>query len=185
VFGSPRTKAAQIGATGAVSERDGIVPAKAFFASEPPYARYRTFSKAGHSKLTGLHGAGSDMTEHFSPLSRLVAIATSSHAAHVVPPLIAVGERFLTNSHTEEGKMASFETIYRIPSSHVLKTKFHSYGEGVPDSWSHVEYDDGGLFVALYESRARTNYDGGRISDGWKKFDIDGVLVASEDGLLI
>jgi hypothetical protein len=62
------------------------------------------------------------------------------------------------------------------------KTKFHSYGGGVPESWSHVEYDDRGQFVARYESRAHTN-DGGRISDGWKKFDIDGVLVASEDGL--
>jgi hypothetical protein len=79
--------------------------------------------------------------------------------------------------------MASFETIYRIPSSHVLKTKFHSYGGGVPDSWSHVEYDDGGQFVARYESRVYTSDDGGRISDGWKKFDIDGVLVASENGL--
>ena len=79
--------------------------------------------------------------------------------------------------------MASFETIYRIPSSHVLKTKFHSDGGGVPDSWSHVEYDDGGQFVARYESRAHTKYDGRRTSDGWTKFDIDRVLVASEDGL--
>jgi hypothetical protein len=78
--------------------------------------------------------------------------------------------------------MASFETIYRIPSSHVLKTKFHSYGGGVPDSWSHEEYDDEGQFVARYESRAHMN-DGRRTSDGWKKFDLDDVLVASEDGL--
>ena len=79
--------------------------------------------------------------------------------------------------------MASLETIFRIPSSHVLKAKFHSYGAGVPESWSHLEYDGGGEFVARYESRAHTNEDGGRISDGWKKFDIDGVLVASEEGL--
>jgi len=89
----------------------------------------------------------------------------------------------LTDSHAERGKLESFETIYRIPPSHTLRTKFHSYGGGVPDSWSHVEYDDRGQFVARYESRAHTNYDGHRTSDGWTKFDIDGVLVASEDGL--
>jgi hypothetical protein len=81
--------------------------------------------------------------------------------------------------------MPSFETIFRIPSSHILKTKFHSYGGGVPETWNHVEYDDQGQFVARYEGRARTNDDGIRTSDGWKKFDIDGVLVASGDDLAI
>jgi hypothetical protein len=38
------------------------------------------------------------------------------------------------NHHKGEVKMASFETIFRIPSSHVLKAKFHSYGAGVPES---------------------------------------------------
>jgi len=79
--------------------------------------------------------------------------------------------------------MARFETLFRIPSTHFLKTKFHSYGGGVPETWSHEEYDEGGQFVARYESRAHQSYDGIRISDGWKKFDIDSVLVASEDGL--
>jgi hypothetical protein len=76
-----------------------------------------------------------------------------------------------------------FETIYRIPPSHILKTKFHSFGGGVPDSWSHVQYDDPGQFVARYEKQAHTNYDGLQTSDGWKKLDIDGFLVAAEDGL--
>jgi hypothetical protein len=40
----------------------------------------------------------------------------------------------LTNPHTGEVKMANFETIFRIPSSHILKAKFHSYGGGVPES---------------------------------------------------
>lgn len=79
--------------------------------------------------------------------------------------------------------MASFEMIYRIRPSHVLKTKFHSYGGGMPDSWSHEEYDEQGQFVARYESRAYTGHDGGQISDGWMKFDIDDVAMASEDGL--
>lgn len=81
--------------------------------------------------------------------------------------------------------MASFETIYRIPSSHILKTKFHTYGGGVPESWSHEEYDDGGEFVARYEGRAHINDDGVRTSDSWKKFDFNDVLVASEGGLPI
>ena len=79
--------------------------------------------------------------------------------------------------------MASFETIFRIPSSHVLKTRFHSYGGGVPENWSHEEYDDGGAFIARYESRVHTNDAGVRTSDGWKKFDFDDVLVAAEDDL--
>lgn len=33
------------------------------------------------------------------------------------------------------------------------------------------------------KSRAHANDGGSRTSDGWKKFDIDGVLVASEHGL--
>jgi hypothetical protein len=37
-----------------------------------------------------------------------------------------------TYTHMGEVKMASFETIFRIPSSHVLKAKFHSYGAGCP-----------------------------------------------------
>ena len=81
--------------------------------------------------------------------------------------------------------MASFETIFRIPSSHVLKTKSHSYGGGVPENWSHEEYDDGGAFIARYESRVQTNDAGVRTSDGWKKFDFDDVLVAAEDDLPI
>jgi hypothetical protein len=32
--------------------------------------------------------------------------------------------------------MASFEEMFRIPRSHVLKAKFHSYGGEVPESWS-------------------------------------------------
>jgi hypothetical protein len=63
------------------------------------------------------------------------------------------GERASLTRIQGGGKWKSFETIYRIPSSHILKTKFHSYGGGVPDSWSHVEYDDRGQFVARYESR--------------------------------
>jgi hypothetical protein len=51
----------------------------------------------------------------------------------------------------------------------------------VPESWSHVEYDDRGQFVARYESRTHTNDEGRRISDGWQKF--VGGVVASEDGL--
>ena len=82
-------------------------------------------------------------------------------------------------------KMASFETIFRIPSSHVLRAKFHSYGAGVPESWSHEEYDGGGEFVARYESCVHTNDDGVRTSDGWKKFDFEDVLVAAEGDLLI
>ena len=74
--------------------------------------------------------------------------------------------------------MPSFETIFRIPSSHVLRTKFHSYGGGVPESWSHEEYDDGGEFVARYESWVHTNDAGVRTSDVWKKFDFEDVLVA-------
>jgi hypothetical protein len=81
--------------------------------------------------------------------------------------------------------MASFETIFRIPSSHVLKAKFHSYGAGVPESWSHEEYDGGGEFVARYESCVHTNDDGVRTSDGWKKFDFEDVLVAAEGDLPI
>jgi hypothetical protein len=79
--------------------------------------------------------------------------------------------------------MASFETIYRIPSSHVLRTESHSYGDGVPDSSSHVEYDDRGQYVARNERRAHPNEDGRRSSDGRKKFAIDRVLVAFKDGL--
>jgi hypothetical protein len=48
--------------------------------------------------------------------------------------------------------MPSFETIFKIPSSHILKTKFHSYGGGVPESWRHDEYGDEGEFVARYVS---------------------------------
>ena len=81
--------------------------------------------------------------------------------------------------------MASFETIFRIPSSHVLKAKFHSYGAGVPESWSHEEYDGEGEFVARYESCVHTNDDGVRTSDGWKKFDFEDVLVAAEGDLPI
>ena len=88
------------------------------------------------------------------------------------------GER--AQSHKGEVKMASFETIFRIPSSHILQTKFHSYGGGVPESWSHEEYDGGGEFVARYESRVHTNDDGVRTSDGWKKFDLEDVLVAED-----
>jgi hypothetical protein len=84
-----------------------------------------------------------------------------------------------------EVKMASFETIFRIPSSHVLKAKFHSYGAGVPESWSHEEYDGGGEFVARYESCVHTNDDGVRTSDGWKKFDVEDVLIAAEGDLPI
>jgi hypothetical protein len=79
--------------------------------------------------------------------------------------------------------MPSFEQMYRIQPSHVLKIKFHSYGGGVPDSWIHVEYDDGGQFVARYDGRSHHNYDGVRTSDGWEKFDIDGVLVGSGNAL--
>jgi hypothetical protein len=89
------------------------------------------------------------------------------------------------NHHKGEVKMASFETIFRIPSSHVLKAKFHSYGAGVPESWSHEEYDGGGEFVARYESCVHTNDDGVRTSDGWKKFDFEDVLVAAEGDLPI
>jgi hypothetical protein len=77
--------------------------------------------------------------------------------------------------------MASFETIFRIPASHILKTKFHSYGGGVPESWSPEEYSGGGEFIARYESRVHTNDAGVRTSDGWKKFDFDDVLVALQD----
>jgi hypothetical protein len=90
-----------------------------------------------------------------------------------------------TYTHMGEVKMASFETIFRIPSSHVLKAKFHSYGAGVPESWSHEEYDGGGEFVARYESCVHTNDDGVRTSDGWKKFDFEDVLVAAEGDLPI
>jgi hypothetical protein len=79
--------------------------------------------------------------------------------------------------------MTRFEKIFRIPSPHVLETKFHSYGSGLPDRWVHVEYDDRGQFIAQYESRAHINYDGVQISDGWEKFDMDGVLIASAGGL--
>jgi hypothetical protein len=81
------------------------------------------------------------------------------------------------------GEMTRFEKIFRIPSSHVLETKFHSYGSGLPDRWIHVEYDDRGQFIAQYESRAHTNCDGVQTSDGWEKFDIDDVLITSEVGL--
>ena len=117
---------------------------------------------------------------------RPAAIATSPHAAHMVPTLIAARRRARpTRTHMEKVKMASFETIFRIPSSHVLKAKFHSYGAGVPESWSHEEYDGGGEFVARYESRVHTNDDGIRTSDGWKKFDFEDVLVAAEGDLPI
>src|SRR5580692_7954867 len=48
------------------------------------------------------------------------------------------------------GEMTKFEKIFSIPSSHVLETKFHSYGSGLPDRWIHVEYDDRGQFIARY-----------------------------------
>jgi hypothetical protein len=83
-----------------------------------------------------------------------------------------------------EGEMASFETIFGIPPAHVLRTKYHSSGGGRPDSWVLEEYNDEGEFVARYECRTYTD-DGIRISGGLKKFDVDGVLVASEDGLPI
>jgi hypothetical protein len=103
-----------------------------------------------------------------------------------VPALIARRRGARPPTHIwEKLKMASFETIFRIPSSHVLKAKFHSYGGGVPESWNHVEYDDHGRFIARYESRAHTNYDGVRTSDGWKKFDYEDVLIASEGDLPI
>jgi hypothetical protein len=73
--------------------------------------------------------------------------------------------------------MPSFETIFKIPSSQILKTKFHSYGGGVPESWSHDEYGDEGEFVARYESRVHRDDAGVRRSDGWKKFDFEDVLV--------
>ncbi len=76
--------------------------------------------------------------------------------------------------------MASFEKIFRIPSEHSLKIKFHSYGGNRPETWSHVEYDETGHFVARYESRVVRNDDGKPISNGWKKFDINSVLVASD-----
>jgi hypothetical protein len=79
--------------------------------------------------------------------------------------------------------MVSFETIYRIPPSHVLKTRFHSYGDGVPARWTHLEFDEDGRFVARYESLGRASRGRARASGGWKKFDADGVLVASEDDL--
>jgi hypothetical protein len=44
---------------------------------------------------------------------------------------------------------------------------------------------DGGEFVARYESRVHLNDDGVRTSDGWKKFDFNDVLVASDDVLSI
>jgi hypothetical protein len=69
--------------------------------------------------------------------------------------------------------------MYRIPPSHILKTKFHSYGGGVPESWVHVEYDDRGQFVARYEGRSHEDFSGVKTSDGWEKFDIDGLLVAA------
>jgi hypothetical protein len=103
-----------------------------------------------------------------------------------VPALIAHRRRARPPTHIwEKLKMASFETIFRIPSSHVLKAKFHSYGAGVRESWSHEEYDGGGEFVGRYESRVHTNDDGVRTSDGWKKFDFEDVLIAAEGDLPI
>jgi hypothetical protein len=67
-----------------------------------------------------------------------------------------------------------------IRSGHILKTKFTATVGGVLESWSHVESDDRGQFVARYESRTHRN-EGRRISDGWKKFGI-GDVAASEDG---
>src|ERR1700733_12599385 len=123
------------------------------------------------------------MNKQFLRRHRPSAIATSAHSAHMVPALIAAPPASAPNHITYgRSKMASFETIFRIPSSHVLKAKFHSYGGGVPESWSHEEYSGRGEFIARYESRAHLNGDGVRTSDGWKKFDFDDVLVASEDG---
>jgi hypothetical protein len=81
--------------------------------------------------------------------------------------------------------MASFEAAFRIPSAHVLKIKFHSYGGNRPEVWSHVEYDDNGQFVARYETRILRNEAGKPISDVWKKFDINSVLVASDSGVAV
>jgi len=75
--------------------------------------------------------------------------------------------------------MASFEEIFRIPPSHVLKTKFHSHGGDRTERWIHVEYDDGGQFVARYVSRGPAMYRGDLTRAGWKKFDIDGRVVAA------
>jgi hypothetical protein len=46
--------------------------------------------------------------------------------------------------------MASFEAIFRIPPTHVLTIRSHRRGDGRPERWVHVEYDDQGQFVARY-----------------------------------
>ncbi|MGB8843354.1 MAG: hypothetical protein WCC64_20050 [Aliidongia sp.] len=81
--------------------------------------------------------------------------------------------------------MATFEKIFGIPASHILKTEFHSHHGGQQESWTHEEYDGQGQLVARYESWAHTDYYGKPTREGWKKFDLNGALVASGDDLPI
>jgi hypothetical protein len=81
-----------------------------------------------------------------------------------------------------EAGMANFEAIFRIPPTHGLTIRYHSRGDGRPERWVHVEYDDRGQFVARYLSEASDTAVGQptcRIE--WQKFDAGDLLVASGD----
>jgi len=80
--------------------------------------------------------------------------------------------------------MAKFEEIFRVPPVHRLRqTSFHSGGGGQYDKWTHEELDATGRLVARYESWAHTTYTGSPTDEGWKKFVLNGPLVAFGDDL--
>lgn len=79
--------------------------------------------------------------------------------------------------------MATFEEIFGIPRSHVLKTEFYSHAGGQEEGWTHEEYDAEGRLIARYESWTHTTIYGSPTSEGWKKFDLAGALIASGKGL--
>ena len=94
----------------------------------------------------------------------------------LAPPSL---ERSLAEREVE---MASFEAIFRIPRTHVLTIRYHRRGDGRPERWVHVEYDDQGQFVARYVSEAPDSETGDptcRIE--WQKFAAGDLLIASGD----
>jgi hypothetical protein len=84
-----------------------------------------------------------------------------------------------------EVQITSFEAMFRIPPTHVLKLRFHSRGDMRPERWVHVRHDDRGQVVARYVSEAvATSAAGSTCRVDWKKFDTGGVLIASGEDWL-
>ena len=104
-------------------------------------------------------------------------------------PLRPTAERFIASAASlerslveREVEMASFEAMFRIPPTHVLAIRYHRRGDGRPERWVHVEYDDQGQFVARYVSEVPDSEAGdpGRRIE-WQKFAAGDLLIASGD----